>query len=332
MTGGACMDERPRNTGPRKFLSLRLGITGLLSAAGAVAAGATVAGFGERLWWRFDLFAHFRPQYAAGLVVVATVMIFRRRRKTAAAFALLAIVNVVLILAAVVGRNVPPHGDAATFTLLVVNVYTENTDHAAVIDFVRSESPDFVILEEVNDGWLAALEALGDSYPHMEARPREDNFGMALLSRRPFLEAAIEDTAAGVPTIMAVSEISGKHVTVFALHTLPPGGARYWRLRNRMLDGAARQAASIRGPLVLAGDLNTTPWTFTFHRFVKTSGLRDAGAGRWPFGTWPANLLPLRIPIDHVLHSVDLAVVSRRRGPDIGSDHFPTVIEFALVE
>ncbi|MHC4714092.1 MAG: endonuclease/exonuclease/phosphatase family protein [Planctomycetota bacterium] len=315
-----------------RFFAFRLGLRGILTAAGVVAAAATVVGFAERLWWGFDLFAHFRPQYALGLAVIALVLLFARRRKTSAAFVAFAVVNLLIILSGSVGPRTAAPPDAPRFKVVLANVYTANTDHDRLIDLLREESPDFAVLEEVNDRWLSAVESLRDLYPHVKARARADNFGIALLSRRPLLDVRIDETIAGVPAITAISEVEGRRVAVFALHTLPPSRARYWRLRNSMLDDAARQMSRLKISAVVAGDLNVAPWTLTFRRFLKTSGLKDSAVRRVPFGTWPTNIPPLRIPIDHCLHSGDLAVVERRRGPDIGSDHFPLVVEFAFAE
>jgi len=38
----------------------------------------------------------------------------------------------------------------------------------------------------------------------------------------------------------------------------------------------------------------------------------------------------LRIPLDNCLVSEEVAVAGRRVGPDIGSDHLPLVVDFAL--
>ena len=44
-----------------------------------------------------------------------------------------------------------------------------------------------------------------------------------------------------------------------------------------------------------------------------------------------AQLGPLGIPIDHLLHSAELQIVDRRTGPDVGSDHRGLVVDIAPV-
>jgi endonuclease/exonuclease/phosphatase family metal-dependent hydrolase len=59
----------------------------------------------------------------------------------------------------------------------------------------------------------------------------------------------------------------------------------------------------------------------------KAAGF-NTGFGRE--GSWPSWLpSPLRIAIDHAFVSNDLAVVARRLGPKIGSDHLRLIFELA---
>jgi len=38
----------------------------------------------------------------------------------------------------------------------------------------------------------------------------------------------------------------------------------------------------------------------------------------------------LLIPIDHCLHSREVRIVRKQIGPDVGSDHYPVVVDFFL--
>jgi len=76
---------------------------------------------------------------------------------------------------------------------------------------------------------------------------------------------------------------------------------------------------------MLAGDFNTTPWA-PGYRELLAADLRD---GERALASWPAFLPFPVIPIDHVLVSKELRVLSKRRGPPLGSDHYPIVVELA---
>jgi endonuclease/exonuclease/phosphatase (EEP) superfamily protein YafD len=64
--------------------------------------------------------------------------------------------------------------------------------------------------------------------------------------------------------------------------------------------------------------------------FMEQNGLRDSALGFGLHPTWLSRWLPLGIPIDQILHSDAIAVLDRRVGPDVGSDHFPVTADIAL--
>ena len=74
----------------------------------------------------------------------------------------------------------------------------------------------------------------------------------------------------------------------------------------------------------------SSPWGAHFRRLVHDSGLRDSAQGRGVHPSWPAIDPLLRIPIDHCLLSPCIGLVDRRVGPDIGSDHYPLIVDFVL--
>ena len=85
-------------------------------------------------------------------------------------------------------------------------------------------------------------------------------------------------------------------------------------------------------PTILLGDLNTTPWSHHFRRLLKQTRLLDSLRGHGVQGSWPSFLpAPLRIPIDHVLHSPEVAITGRAIGPDANSDHLPVIVDFGLL-
>jgi endonuclease/exonuclease/phosphatase (EEP) superfamily protein YafD len=103
---------------------------------------------------------------------------------------------------------------------------------------------------------------------------------------------------------------------------------------------AARKAG---GPVILVGDFNATPYSPRFRTLLKEAGVRVAGPrlfwpATWPVGGplaalpgWPAlrGVVP-GLLIDHVLVSPRFAVAGFRRGPDIGADHYPLIVDLVL--
>jgi endonuclease/exonuclease/phosphatase (EEP) superfamily protein YafD len=305
----------------------------LLRLLGEATALFTLTGFLGRFWWAFDITSHFRAQYLAGAAVLAVAQALRRRwRSTGFAVALAAVNAAVLVPHTGLFPSATDAGPATAPSVraVLLNVRTDNREFGRVRDFLRETRPDFAVLEEIDAVWRRELEPLRDLFPHTLVESRGDNFGIMLLSRHPLAEARVIYLGdAGVPSVFARVTIGGKALTVLGTHPLPPGGREYSEHRNRQLVEIARFLAAQPGPLVLLGDLNTTPWNFHYQRLLADSGLRNSAVGRGYQSSWPAAPVFLRIPIDHCLLSPELRVVRRVTGPAVGSDHLPVVVEFA---
>ena len=102
-------------------------------------------------------------------------------------------------------------------------------------------------------------------------------------------------------------------------------------LRNRQLKQLQTLLVDLLGPVVLVGDLNTTPWSQHFAQLLSEPRFRSVREGFGWLPTWPAMLPPfLRIPIDHCLVTSELDVLALDLGHNVGSDHLPLVVTLAL--
>ena len=81
------------------------------------------------------------------------------------------------------------------------------------------------------------------------------------------------------------------------------------------------------GPVIVGGDLNDVAWSRTTRLFLRISDLLDPRRGRGFFNSFHAHHAFMRFPLDHVFHSQHFGLLELRRLGNVGSDHFPFLIE-----
>lgn len=306
---------------------------GLLTAAGLIFCAFTLIGFAGGLWWVFELFSHFRLQYLISLAIVSVLLLCGRKFRTSSVLGFFALTNLVLILPYYFVADKPRMLDAVVLRAISINVNTANKRYDLVKQYVLENSPDVLLLVEVDEGWLKAMAEIENIYPYKKLQPQSGNFGIALYSKLPYKTCEIAYFSdAGIPSIVAEFEFGGKHLTLLATHSLPPIDRKYAELRNAQLEAIASYMAQVTGPKMLIGDLNATPWSHQFGKLLGEASLKDSARGLGLQLTWPTHSLMLRLPIDHCLVSSDIHVLGRRVGANVGSDHFPILVDFALTE
>jgi endonuclease/exonuclease/phosphatase (EEP) superfamily protein YafD len=274
--------------------------------------------------WPLALLPHFRIQHAVVALVVLAAAAFLRMRAYAGAAALAFLVLVVTVAPDLsAARRAVPAGEPVR--VLLLNVHTRATSYAEVRALIDETKADVVALIEVDDRWLRELApSLAGYSAHLEA-PRADNFGMAVYGRMPF-SAVVEELGGGTPSIV----VRAAQFSLVVVHPLPPvSGAALAQLESQFAATGARVRA-LPGPVILAGDLNATPWSPPFRALVDGSGLCDTRAGFGVQPTWPASFAPMRIPIDHVLADCSIGVADRWVARDVGSDHLPVVVDLVI--
>lgn len=313
------------------FLRMRVRPWGLLTAAGVVACCATVAGFLGRFFWAFDLFTHFRVQYAGGLLFLCIVLLAGRRRIPALIFLAFSVINIVIVAPICFGRRPVPPEATLSIRLMLINVNTRSGNPRLVESAVAGTDPDVLVLEEISEHWMESLTWLTNSYPHSCVRPRYDNFGIGLFSKMPIVTNRIDFIGnPEVPTILAIVDAGTTRLQVIATHPVPPVGFLGATWRNGQLNELPDHRRSDM-PVIVIGDLNVTPWNYHFKRLLRRGRLLDSARGYGLQTTWPSHNPLMRIPLDHCLHSPDLFVADRRIGPPVGSDHYPLIVDLKTV-
>lgn len=104
-----------------KFLDLRVRPWGLLSSVTVIVCIGTVLGFLGRLFWPFELTAHFRVQYFLFLILSAIIYLVGKKFKEGILAGLFALINLYLIVPFYLGA-LPHNINSHTFRALLINI------------------------------------------------------------------------------------------------------------------------------------------------------------------------------------------------------------------
>jgi endonuclease/exonuclease/phosphatase (EEP) superfamily protein YafD len=277
-----------------------------------------------------DLFVNFRLQYLLLLSVVVPTLFYLRDYRWAGMGVLVLLEQAWALGPWLATADAAPTSDQR-LRLVCANVQRENEDRERLGRWIRAQQIDIVALLEVDEPWLAELVPFLNEFPHRFFEPRSSRFGVAVASRYPLTQQRLLQLgSAGLTTLSMQVQSPQGPLNLIATHPPPPMVPEFFNHRNDQLRDLAREARRMEpGPTVLAGDLNTTPYSRHLLRLEEEAGLRNVRRGQGLLASWPSALPgALRIPLDHLLVSPQIRA-SVRLGPRIGSDHLPVVADLA---
>jgi vancomycin resistance protein VanJ len=295
-------------------------------------------------WWTGDRFLpvrlvnYFMPWLLAGLIPGLAAAGLARRRWLALAL---------IVPTAATGLTfaplfLPPLTTAlasgTSFKIMSYNVWYKNADISGLGQVIRQERPDILFLQELTPPIVNRLEReLADLYPegklYLAYEPRTYQ---GIISRYPLTPLNTAEDRAEAQKVRVQTPIGT--IAVWNIHPRPP---LPWSRQYKHLAAVAKQIAAIDGPLIVAGDFNTTDQSETYRLVNRYLHNAHWQAG-WGFGfTFPAHApylkgIPVIIPvirIDHIFYSRHFfARHARTLSESGGSDHFPVVAELSLIE
>jgi endonuclease/exonuclease/phosphatase (EEP) superfamily protein YafD len=303
----------------------RFGRVALEAGLVGIALFHPLAALLARLDWRADLVTHFTLP-ALTVTLIAAAGLLRGHPRLAFGLSCLAIWQAAPLFRYTAPSPVRPDPRAPLrLRVLMANVLAENTRYADVDRLIRRERPDIVGLVEVTPEWLAGLAAIRAKYPYRVEVP-DGTTGLALWFREPpmVIDTPVQPLPGASPLIHAEFRFGGRPRHLWLVHPDMP----FTRKDRPEIPALAALIGRTSGSRIVVGDMNTTEGSPWFADFLSTTGLRDSrlGFGRQP--SWPSDL-PYRIALEHAFLSDDLAVVARRLGPMVGSDHFPLILDLA---
>ena len=305
-----------------------LGLLSFLFALGAL--GGSLIAQGGRLSAQLDVLTHLVPLYLV-FAGIGAGLAFAAPRGARTGLLLLSVVALLaagaLIAPEILRRpRVEPQAVRAPGQLKVIqfNAWGQNAKAAEAVAWILRQEADVVVVQEagrVRDPLLSAgyhascLSCGAVVFSRVEpvgryAEPKREG------GQRSLLSSSTLRTQAGVFSVVGIH----RHWPV-----------RFAKEASQTEDLRAYLATLPKGRLILAGDFNSTPWSFARQREDREFGLlrRTIMLPTWPAETVSHNRLPAPfpyMPIDHVYAGPGWTTVSVELGPRLGSDHYPVVV------
>lgn len=313
---------------------LSLLVRGTALMLGLVGVGLAVAGLGGAVSDRLDALTHATPLWFAmgvGAVVLGGLFARRTERWVMVGLGLAAIAASGVLMApemTAAWRFKPEPPKPGDLKVIQFNAWHENPSPEKSLAWVLAQNADVVIVEEGGGGNTAMLKALVKTYNYASCS-RAGRCEPWIFSRRRIIaDGTITIGSKRLAAGWATLDDPGGPFTVAGVHLYWPAPAGPQQAQSRRLVDGLKSLD--RRSLILAGDFNSTPWSFTLKRQDKALGLRrwTRALPSWPAGQFsrvaaaPAPFLP----IDHVYAGDEWRAVRVERGPAIGSDHRPIVV------
>ncbi len=315
----------------------------LLRAAALLMAAAcsalALAAQGGRFSDRLDVLTHFTPIWFTGLIVATLFWVVTGRNgRTTPLLALAGILSALTLMIPEISTGARMKGgkvDGETLTILQFNLWGLNRDPGATARWILNTDPDIIVFEEGFDRAGIIPKRLAKRYPHRTTCSEPWPCSTMILSKRkPFAEGGL---SAGVSTASlsgawaTFRDARGPFTVIGVHYTWPwPAGPQQQQTArlSKVIDGFPRER------LIVSGDFNSTPWSFSLRRQDRLFGLerRTCAMATWPAGDFSRMHVAIPfpvLPIDHIYAGEGWRTVEVRRGPMLGSDHYPVVITLA---
>lgn len=265
---------------------------------------------------------------AAGVALVVAMVVFGMRWRAAGLVAVLLAAFLVTALPywEMQKRRMESTGEKqGELTLLSYNVLSSNPTPGDAAQFIRDSNADVVVVME-SPGVESELEALAEIYPYRVGCAQEDGCDLSVLSKYPPLgSSVILLRPFGLERLVWVRlEVDGAPVTVVGVHQAKPYFDNVAWLEVFFIR---RELADLPGPMVIAGDFNSAPWSGQVVTLADRLGL---AAAPWHPATWPVRAGPLGVPIDNMFTRGNARIVDISAGEPHGSNHRPLLARVEL--
>lgn len=310
--------------------SVRFVFRGLILVLGALAATGAILAHGGRFSRHLDVLTHLSLIYLAIGAVVLVCAIFTSMAHGKLPMAILGGLAALASLGLIVPEFTRPispkaaSGAPGQIKVIQFNVSQRDVGLEERARWIARQDPDFLVLEESTPAMRAAV---------LRHLPRQMSCGMTCYTAI-FTRTAPEKVdrprrgrygLGPAITIVHMAQRDGGYIVIGTHYTWPTKVRPHHENTARML---LLTKSLPKDRMIIAGDFNSTPWSFARRREEARIGLERRTRA---LPSWPTNFGIPFLPIDHIYAGGDLRTVSVERGPYLGSDHYPIIAVLAPI-
>jgi len=191
----------------------------------------------------------------------------------------LALYHLVLVIPRMWAARVPRWAKhAPRLDIVVANVFVDNNTPEAAARQLVAAAVDVAIIVESTPAFMKVFDDNGgeDAYPFRVSDPDDhSDYAVTVVSRRELCDGSRMDDIGPLRLAIAEVDVDGTVATIVALNpmaTVDPGGHETWK---EQIDELMKFVPTLSGPVIIAGDLNTTRYRPEFAELLGL-GLTDA--------------------------------------------------------
>ncbi len=273
----------------------------LTSACFFVSLLGLLAGFMAAVHPSLDSVALLRPVFL--VLCLAGLFVIRRAWLKIGYIAIFAFCFATVVPSA---KTTFPGGDLLVYSK---NLRFNNAQVDALYEDIQTSAPDVLMLQELSLINFSLMQRLKPTYPYQKMCRASIGVYTAIASKFPF---AGPSTCSNRKAL-AAAKIEYGQETVWLVSIHIPW---HWPIQSRQNETEAEQILkSLDGPIVMAGDFNSLPWTRRVSRLRDASDTQMAGP---MYMTLSHRRLVTPLPIDFIFAPGGGSVKLR---PLLGSDH-----------
>lgn len=191
--------------------------------------------------------------------------------------------------------------EKADFSMAHFNVKENNKFLDRLLADALAADADILSMQELRPESFPRIDsALRTQYPYSHVSLDYKGFGLALYSKYPIANDSTY-VYGQFPVLKGHIHVKNSTIAYICATTSTPTSEKGFDMQAKQFHMIGQLATVETLPLVLAGDLNTVPWSSQMEDLLEKTGLKDSRKDL--AATFPSQSILVQIPIDYILHN-----------------------------